>query len=226
VNAADVDDIELTVAASFTVSGAVTIDGTPPSPMPQINIGLEHSETRGNVGSVVKSDGTFQIEGVYPGAYSFFTPQQGLLYVKSIFYGGQDVTNGLIPSMQPGTALNVTMGTDPGEIDGTVQPGSLDAGTPVEVVALPEDAYAARQDMQRIASGSAGGSFALANAPPGNYKVFAMQSGDFGDVNNRDLMKLLEGKATAVTVHAAGHEQVSVTAISLSEVEQARGKLK
>ena len=43
---------------------------------------------------------------------------------------------------------------------------------------------------------------------------------------NRDLMKLLEGKAASVTVHAAGHEQVSVTAISIGEIEQAREKLK
>jgi hypothetical protein len=174
----------------------------------------------------MKSDGSFQIQGIYPGAYSFFMPQLGQLYVKSIFYGSQDVTNGIIPSVQPGAALNVTLGTDPGEIDGTVQPGNLEAGTPVLIAALPDDAFAARQDMQRLAPASAGSAYTLSNVPPGIYKVFAMQTQDFGEIENRDLMKLLEGNATSVTVHAGGHEQVSVTAISSGEVEQAMGKLK
>src|ERR1700722_8250632 len=118
------------------------------------------------------------------------------------------------------------MGTDAGEIDGTVQPGSVESGAPVLVVALPDDAYAARQDMQRLTPSPAGATFALANMPPGNYKVFAIETDDFSEVLNRDLMKLLDGRATPVTVHAALHEQISVTAIPMSEVVQARGKVK
>jgi Carboxypeptidase regulatory-like domain len=226
VKAADIDDIELTAAPSFNISGAVTIDGTPPTPMPQINVGLLSISSQGAVRSLVKSDGSFQLENIYPGAYSLLMPQQGLLYIKSILYGSQDVTSGLIPSLQPGTLLNITMGTDPGEIDGTVQPGNVESGMPVLVAAIPEAAYAARQDMQRLTSTAAGGSLTLSNMAPGNYKVFALQTEDFSDIYNRELMKLLEGNAASVTVHAAGHEQISVTAISLSEVEQARGKLK
>ncbi len=173
----------------------------------------------------MKSDGSFQLDGLYAGAYSFMLPQ-GALYAKSILYGSQDVSNGVIPSLQPGAALTIVMGTDPGEIDGTVQPGSVEAGAPVLVAALPEDAYAARTDMQRLAPIAAGGNFALTNVPPGNYKVFALETDDFSEILNRDLMKLLEGKATSVTVHASGHEQVSVTAIPGSEVEEARGKVK
>jgi hypothetical protein len=225
VKSADVDDVELTVPASFTVSGTVIIDGTPPAAMPQINIGLYAAGVPGARPGVMKSDGTFQIEGLYPGAYSLHLPQ-GPLYAKSILYGSQDVTNGVIPSLQPGNVFAITMGTDAGEIDGTVQPGSVESGAPVLVVALPEDAYAARQDMQRLAAASAGATFALANVPPGNYKVFAIETDDFSEVLDRDLMKLLEGRATPVTVHAALHEQISVTAIPMSEVVQARGKVK
>jgi hypothetical protein len=151
---------------------------------------------------------------------------QGPLYAKSILYGSQDVTNGMIPSLQPGIALTITMGTDPGEVDGTVQAGAVEAGAPVNMVAVPEGAYAARQDMERFGSSPAGANFSMANLPPGDYKLFALESDDFGDLRNRDLLKLLEGKAPAVTVHAGGHEQVSVTAISIGEVNEAKGKLK
>jgi hypothetical protein len=66
----------------------------------------------------------------------------------------------------------------------------------------------------------------MPNLPPGDYKIFAMETDDYSDLRNRDLLKLLEGKAAAVTVHAGGHDQVSVTAISIGEVDEAKGKLK
>jgi hypothetical protein len=225
VKAGDVDDVELPVPASFTVSGTLVIDGTPPNPMPQLFVGLRTAADRGVAQVTIKSDGAFQIDGMYPGAYSLILPQ-GALYAKSILYGSQDVTGGVIPGLQQGVALTITMGTDPGEVDGTVQPGAVEAGVPVSMVAVPEGAYAARQDMERYASVAAGANFSMANLPPGDYKIFALETDDFSDLRNRDLLKLLEGKASPVSVHAGGHEQVSVTAISVGEVEQAKGKLK
>jgi hypothetical protein len=225
VKAGDIDGIEFAVPPAFTLNGTVTIDGTPPTPMPQINIGLYNIEARGSrQGNVAKSDGSFQIDSLYPGSYTMSLPQ-GQLYAKSILYGSQDVTNGVIPSLQPDIKLTITLGTDPGEIDGTVQPGSVESGAPVLVAAIPEDAYAARTDMQKLAPSAAGTNYSLANVPPGNYKVFALETSDFGDVMNRDLMKLLDGNATAVTVTASGHQQVSVTAIPAGVVEQAKRKL-
>jgi hypothetical protein len=93
-------------------------------------------------------------------------------------------------------------------------------------MAIPQGAYAARQDLERSSWSSAGGNFSLLNLAPGEYKIFALETDDFSDLRNRDLLKLLEGKASPVSVHAGGHEQVGVTAIPISEVEQAKGKLK
>jgi hypothetical protein len=225
VKAGDVDDVELPVPVSFSVSGTLVIDGTPPNPMPQLFVGLRTVPDRGVSQVATKSDGGFQIDGMYPGAYSITLPQ-GPLYAKSILYGSQDVTNGVIPSLQAGIPLTVTMGTDPGEVDGTVQPGTVEAGVPVTIVAVPEGAYAARQDMERFASSPAGASFSIPSLPPGDYKVFALETDDYSDLRNSDLLKLLEGKASPATVHATEHVQVSVTAISIGEVEQAKGKLK
>ena len=225
VKGGDVDDVELPVPVSFAVNGTLVIDGTPPNPMPQLFVGLRTAADRGVSQVTIKSDGAFQIDGVYPGAYSLFLPQ-GPLYAKSVLYGSQDVTGGAIPSLQPGIALTITMGADPGEVDGTVQAGAVEAGMPVNITAVPDGAYAARQDMERSSSSPAGANFSLPNLPPGDYKIFALETDDYGDVRNRDLLKLLEGKASSVTIRAGGHEQVSVTAISMSEVEEAKGKLK
>jgi len=217
--------VELAVPALFSVSGTVAIDGTPPNPMPRLFVGLHTAADQGGSPANVKSDGSFQMEGISPGAYSIFLPQSQM-YAKSMLYGSQDVTGGVIPSLQPGVALTITMGTDPGEVDGTVQPGAVEPGAPVSMVAVPQGAYAARQDMERFASTPAGSNFTLPFLPPGDYKIFALETDDFSDVRNRDLLKLLEGAAALVTVHANEHVQTSVTAIGMGEVQQAKGKLK
>jgi hypothetical protein len=225
VKAGDVHDVELPVPVSFSVSGTLVIDGSRPNPMPQVSVGLRTAADRGVAQVAIKSDGAFQIDGMYPGAYSLFLPQ-GPLYAKSILYGSQDVTSGMIPSLQAGIALTITMGTDPGEVDGTVQPGAVEAGAPIAMVAIPVGAYSARQDMERISSGPAGSNFTLPNLPPGDYKIFALETDDYNDLRNRDLLNLLEGKSSSVTIRASEHVQVSVTAISTGELEQAKGKLK
>jgi len=75
VKAGDVEDVELPVPASFTVSGTLVIDGTPPNPMPQLFVGFRTAGDRGVAQVAIKSDGAFQIDGMYPGAYSVFLPQ-------------------------------------------------------------------------------------------------------------------------------------------------------
>ncbi len=60
----------------------------------------------------------------------------------------------MIPSLQSGIALTITMGTDPGEVDGTVQAGSVEAGVPVNIVTVLEGRIRAGwQDMERTGVG-------------------------------------------------------------------------
>lgn len=77
----------------------------------------------------------------------------------------------------------------------------------------------------RITNSSAEGTFTLQGLAPGDYKVFALATQDYEDYQNRELLKLLEGNAAAVTVHANGHEQASLTPIPTSEINRAKEKL-
>ena len=220
----DVNDVVLTPEAPLSVAGTIAIDGTPPAKMPGMNIVLradENFQARGQM----KSDNTFQIENVYPGRHIITMSLGQALYIKSMTYGSEDVSSGVIPNVQPGVSLNIVLGTDPGEIDGTVQLGSLASGAPVRLVALPDSAHAARNDLIRYGSAGAEGSFTLNGLAPGDYKVYALEQRDNEDMMNRDLLKALEDRATQVTVHAAGHEQISVTPISAGEIAKALEKV-
>jgi hypothetical protein len=167
----------------------------------------------------------FQIDYIFPGKYTLILPSMPMFYIKSILYGSQDVSSGAIPDVEPGGSLAITVGTDPGEIDGTVQFGTVESGTPVLVVAIPDDAHADRRDLMPITNSSAEGTFTLRGLAPGEYKVFALATQDWEDGQNRDLLKLLDGKAASVTVHAAGHEQASVVPVLGSEIARAKEKL-
>lgn len=222
---ADLNDVTLTPPAAFSLKGNIVIDGTPPQHMLNIGIGLRSSDGNQQIRALVASDLTFQIDNLFPGNHTIVLPGANQLYAKSILYEGQDVSSGVIPDVEPGASLSIVMGTDPGEIDGTVQLGSLEPGTPVLIATIPDDAHAARNDLFRITSSAAEGAFSLRGLAPGDYKLLALQGQNFEDVQNRDLLKLLEDKATAVTVHAAGHEQASLTPVSAGEIGHAKEKL-
>ncbi len=223
---ADLTGIILTPPSPFSVKGSITFDGTPPDHLAYLSVGLQ-TEDNAQRTAQVADDLTFQIDYVFPGRHSVVTPTAApLLYVKSIVYGGEDVSSGLIPNMETGVPLSIVMGTDPGEVDGTLQAGSLEPGSPVQVVVIPDDAHAARTDLARYASSFAGGTYRIQGLAPGDYKVFALSGPDFEDTRDRDLLKLLEGQAANVTVHPSGHEQAPVTPIAASDIERAKGKLK
>jgi hypothetical protein len=225
VTNADVNDVTLNPPASFSVKGMVTIDGTPPANMPTLSIGLRTSDGNQERNAQVTAGTAFQIDYVFPGKHTIVVPSVGTIYIKSMFYGSQDVSSGVIADVQPGSSLAITVGVDPGVIDGTVQAGSLEPGTPVVVMAIPDDTHAQRNDLMRITGGSAEGTFTLPGLAPGDYRVFALATQDYDDYLNRELLKLLEGKAAAVTVHANGHEQASLTPVPAREIERAREKL-
>jgi hypothetical protein len=225
VKDADVNDIVLNPPASFNVKGTIMVDGTPPTRMPTFGVSLRSADGDQQQHAQVTGGTAFQVDNIFPGKHTIVLPSLPQTYVKSILYGGQDVSSGVIPDVEPGGALTITLGTDPGEIDGTVQLGALESGTPVLIVAIPGDAYEQRQDLVRVTNSSAEGAFTMQGLAPGEYKVFAFASQDYQDSQDRELLKLLEGKATAVTVHAGAHEQASVVPAPASDVGRAKEKL-
>ena len=219
-----VDGLTLTPPASFSVKGNLSVDGTAPDKMPRLGIGLRSADGNGQQSATAGSDQTFEIQNVFPGKY-FVNFPGSQLYVKSALYAGQDVSNGIIPDLEPGGSLSIVLGTDSGEVDGQVQLGSLQSGSPVIVVILPDEAHAERRDLYRINSSTAEGRFSLGGLAPGDYKLIALEGMDYEDAQNHDLLRLLESHATAVTVHGNGHDQATVMPVPASEIQKAKEKL-
>jgi hypothetical protein len=224
VKDANVDGITLTPPQPTSIKGNITIEGTPPSPLPAMGINLRSDESN-QAHAQVTSDLTFQIDNIFPGKHTIVMPVTPALFIKSMLYGSTDVTNGVIPDVQPGVTLSIVLASDPGQITGTVQPGSLESGAQVMIAAIPGDALANRNDLYRVTRSWTEGPFTLAGLAPGAYKVVALEGQNFEDIQNHELLQLLAGKGAAVTIQAGSHEQVTLLPISISDVRQAKERI-
>jgi protocatechuate 3,4-dioxygenase beta subunit len=222
----DINGVVLSVSAGIEVQGSITIDGTPPANLPRVFVRLESVDgMMGSQNPEMKPDSTFTIANVFPGPYNVVV--QGVsqqMYVKSLQYGNQDVSNGKIQVGEAGSALGVTLGTDPGQVSGTVQASSGGPAARFTGIVAAAGGNEDRRDLQRIFGGQ-DGSFRAAGLAPGDYKVFIFEGDNFQDLQNTDLRHLLEDKAASVTVHAGGNETVQVRAISVDAVTEAKGRL-
>jgi hypothetical protein len=225
VKDADIEGLTLSPQTPFSIKGSITFDGAPPDRKFPLGLSLSSADGLQQVHGQVASDLSFQIDNVFPGKYFVALPQWPQFYAKSILYGGQDVSNGVIPDAEPGAFLTISMGADHGEIDGSIQSDTLESGAPVTIAVTPDDAHIDRGDLYNMRSSTAGGSFSIPGLAPGDYRVFALAGQDYNDAHNPDLLKLLTSRAALVTVHANGREQVSLTPIPSSEIERARDKI-
>ena len=136
----DIDDVLLTLAPGFDISGSMQVegaaavapkpDGSQPAPQPsQIQVELQGVDRMGQTPQVlVENDGTFVFHNVVPSVYQLLVNFRPGQYLKSIRFGDREVPNGEIDlTQQSGGSLNLVFGTDGGQIDGTVQNKSGDA---------------------------------------------------------------------------------------------------
>jgi Carboxypeptidase regulatory-like domain len=225
VVAADVDGIRLVPQPSFTISGNLRLDNgrgdlTPylvnlgPAELPVdagFFIPLEFSGTN----APVDRYGNFEWKNVIPGSYivQLFAAEEQGFFLKSVTLGGQDVTTGFTATGP--ASLELVVGTKGGTIEGTVveREKDVDNDHPVAnamVVAVPEGKF--RKLPYRFLTGETDqhGRFAMRNAPPGSYTLYAWQDLEDGLYRDRDFLKSQEANGTAVKVEAGSNQTVEL----------------
>jgi hypothetical protein len=219
----DIDNAVIQTAPGFDLSGVVSIEGTPPATMPRGNVALRSIEFGSGSNAVFAGDLSFALKSVFPIAYSVQFQQMQGLYVKSIRLGSQDVSDGrIVPA--PGAPLLITLGTDPAQVDGTVQSSSSSPSGGWVIIYSAK--YPGRNDLSRTTMINSTGGFTFPNLAPGDYKILALESSDPSDTQNLDLRTALERRAASVTVTGGGHQTVQVTTVSADDVEAARVKIR
>ena len=208
----DVNNVAITAAPSAEIRGQVMVNGETSAKMQQGNVTVESVGPVGRgIGAGTLADGTFTLHNVPPGIYQVRIGLSG--YLKGVRFNGQDSADGRI-TVTSGGQLTVMVATDVGDISGTVQ-------GPANIVT----ASLAGTDVVAMAGVGPGGNFRMGNLAPGDYRVIAWESRDYGLTQYDEFRKQFDGRAVTVTVHASGHETASVTTVTAAEIETAKGRL-
>ena len=221
----DVDGVLVPFHKAVEIAGTIQFDGTPPREPGRFQVSLESSEWAGSRGDAADAQGIFTLK-VSPGTYQINISRGANSYVKSIRYGEQDVTSGKI-TVTAGSAgaLSIVMGTDVGELQGSVESEKGEPVAGASITVAPADALQDRTDLFVQLGTDPNGKFDYQDLAPGDYKVYAWDGTDQDVLESPELRKAFDGKAVSVSIQPGGHASVQLKLISAAEIEAERNKL-
>jgi len=217
VTNADVEGVTLSFVPAIEVTGSVRVEGTPHHPLENLHVFLRSDipMMMGQSSAEVKSDGSFVIPQVVPDVYEITVGLTSGAYVKSIRFGDAEVEDGRIDLTQGSGAVTVLVGTDVGEVEGSVKKSNGDPAMRVRVTLIAYGTHLGRADLSHSGFTEEQGKFHLRNVAPGEYKVFAWEDVPIGAPQDPDFRKPFEKQAAAVKMEPNGRETVELTAISV-----------
>jgi hypothetical protein len=188
-------------------------------PVPRVTLSLQPVGRAPNFLSMIAgmtvpdANGTFTIRSVTPGDYKLsITGLPSDMYVKDARLENKDPLEGLTILDRVDGALDLTISSKSGQLDGSV----IDAyGKPVsnvQVVIVP-DRLRNRQDLYKTAITNQDGQFNLRGVAPGDYRVFAWEDIEPFAYFDPDVLKAFEPRAKPVRVQESSKATVEVRLI-------------
>jgi protocatechuate 3,4-dioxygenase beta subunit len=238
VSSANLDDVEVRLIPADDISGKITTEGReqaassgtqPPRPLPNVTLNPIQAGFGGSAGIQTNADGTFLIRNVPPDAYYVtvnFLP--GGTYVKSIRFGGADVTNSALDTVSGASGqLDILLSPEAADLSGIVHnaQGDVVAGVPVSLWE-PDSPNALPQALlNRIATTDQNGNFRFGNLPPGEYRMAAWEQTN-PNIQDPQFRAKFDGQAATVTLTASAHANNDAPLISQAAIEVAASKLR
>ncbi len=210
-----VDGIVLTMQSGKDVEGSVkVVDATVAPDLKNLNVMLRAvgfvggAPGRGKVGEDLK----FTLKGVPPVRYAVnVMGVPDTCYVKSIQYGGRDVTEEGIEMTNGGT-LDIVISAAAAQVDAVVVNKDGKVGWNATVALIPKDGA---NIVVRTADEN--GILSVRGLKPGDYKMLAWEDVESGAPFDPIFLKQYEGQAKVVKLDAAAHEAVQLKAIGLDD---------
>jgi hypothetical protein len=117
----------------------------------------------------------------------------------------------------PAGEMVVTLSSNGGQLDGTVQNENSEAAVDVLVTLIPESSRRGLAYLYEISTTDQKGHFIIKGIKPGEYKVFAWEKIPPGSYQDPDFMKPLESKGEAVSIKENVHETVQLKIIPIEK---------
>jgi hypothetical protein len=220
----DIEGIRLAAAPLLDLPGVVTLEEGASLRMPA-SLAPRPATLLTDLPSMGRVDGTngaFRLVGVRPVDYKLAVssvPPGG--YIKSMKFGGRDVTDGNINPSGGGT-LVIQIGAARCGLTGRVDFGSGKPVNGMRVTLAPDGALSDRIDLIRTVFANDKGEFKLTDLAPGSYRIFPWEKFEFGLAQSPEFLRLFS--ASSVRVAEGEQPSVEVKMISSGEIEAAKAR--
>ncbi len=220
----DLDVIRLAAAPLLDVPGVVTLEENASLRMPA-SVELRPTTLLTDVfsvGRVDRTNGAFRLAGVRSGDYRLAVPSVtpgG--YIKSIKFGGRDVTDGNI-NLSGGGTLAIQIGAARCGLTGRVDFGSGKPVNGMRVTLAPDGALSGRIDLIRTAFTNDQGEFKVTDLAPGSYRLFPWEKFEFELAQSPEFLNLFS--TSSIRVAEGEQPNVEVKMISSGEIEAAKAR--
>ena len=216
VHESDVDNIVLELGSPAELNGRMRVDGRELPGALDAQISLEPADNNmGWAGVPVKSDGSFTIPDLMPAHYRvgvFGLPED--YYLKSARLGDRDVLeSGLDFTAGANGALEVTVSTNGGQIEGVVLNADEQAVSAARVVLVPDEPRRAQSRFYRDASTDQYGRFTIQGIAPGGYKLFAWEDVEEGAYESPEFLKPFEALGDPKSIREGSRESAQLKLI-------------
>ncbi|MBZ5602651.1 MAG: carboxypeptidase-like regulatory domain-containing protein [Acidobacteriia bacterium] len=228
----NIEDLSVPLAVPAEITGSFKMDADPSNtaqqsqtpPVPAVNLMVSEGVMFGSPYARANADWTFQIKNVYPAKYRVNV--NGIpdgAYVKSITFGGQDVTHSELDlTSGSGGAMQIVFSPNAADISGTVRSADGNAAARVQITVWRPGS----PDPPRNMLSDTSGAFKMRSLAPGDYKVAAWEDVEAGMVLDPEFLKLFEPRAQSVSLRESSHESLELKMISKDDLDAEAAKLK
>jgi hypothetical protein len=134
--------------------------------------------------------------------------------VKAMRMGNADVLNdGLHISGPPDSMLEIVIGTNAGNIEGSVVNSRNEVLANRTVVLIPNVRLRQRSDLYKVVSTNNAGRFEMQGIAPGDYKLFAWENVETGAWQDPNFIQAHESAGRPVRINEGSNESLQLTVI-------------
>ena len=158
------------------------------------------------------ADGSFTLDGLAPGDFRVNVqqlPSGGFL--KSMRLGNADVLNdGLHLTGPPQGLLEIVIGVNAGNIEGSVSNDRQQALPSATVVLVPDPRFRRRSDLYRVVTTDNSGRFRMSAVSPGDYKLFAWENVEPGAWQDPAFIGAYENAGRPIHIYEGTSENLQL----------------
>jgi protocatechuate 3,4-dioxygenase beta subunit len=212
-----IDGAVLRLAPSRDVKGTVQVEGNTPVDLRTLTIQTNSLDglNGGPMPFVRGIEGSeFTLKNVAPGRSTITVfNASATYYVKSIQYGGKEVTASG-EDLTTGGSLAIVLSTNGAQLAGRVMDADGKPPARINLTLVPSGGQAFSLEQ---AGADRNGEFRFRMLRPGEYKLYAWESADNTITQNPDALKQFDAKAQSVKLEPGGKVVATVPLISAAE---------